>query len=58
MGEGTKEIQALNYDVAPELYQQIKAEAERLGIPIAGFMRMLAVQYFEKKNQGSNVEAK
>ena len=42
------EKETLNFDLPPELYAQIKAEADRLSIPIAGFMRMLAVQYFEK----------
>jgi hypothetical protein len=39
----------LNFDLPPELYVQITSEATRLGISTAGFMRMLAVQYFEKR---------
>jgi len=45
------ETKPLNFDISVELYDQIKAESDRLGLySIAGFMRMLAVQYFEKKN--------
>jgi hypothetical protein len=42
--------ETLNFDLPPDLYAQIKTEADRLTITVAGFMRMLAVQYFEKKN--------
>jgi uncharacterized protein (UPF0128 family) len=49
----------LNFDVLPDLYKQIEDEAKRLGISVAGFMRMLAVQYFEKRvevNSGNSRE--
>jgi hypothetical protein len=44
----------LNFDLPPELYFQITSESTRLGISTAGFMRMLAVQYFEKREIDSN----
>lgn len=37
----------LNFDVSKDLYGRIDAEATRLGIPKAGFMRQLAVKYFD-----------
>ena len=42
-------MKTLNFDVSPDLHRQIKAEASRLGIPAAGFLRLLAVNYFEKR---------
>lgn len=44
-----RQNKVMNFDINPDLYDQIKTEAERLGIPVAGFIRMLAVQYFERK---------
>ena len=39
----------INIDIPQELYDKAKEEAKRLGIPLAGFVRQLMVQYFEKK---------
>jgi hypothetical protein len=36
-------------EVPSELYEKSKEEATRLGISLAGFVRQLMVQYFEKK---------
>lgn len=41
----------LNYPIPFDLYVQVNAEADRLGISTAGFMRFLAVQYFDKRAQ-------
>jgi hypothetical protein len=42
---------ALNFDISPDLHKQIDDESTRLGISVAGFLRMLAVQYFEKRQE-------
>ena len=36
-------------EVPTELYDKAKTEAERLGISLAGFVRQLMVNYFEKR---------
>lgn len=39
----------LNMELPQELYDKAKAEAERLSISLSAFMRILIVNYFEKK---------
>jgi hypothetical protein len=36
-------------EIPPELYEKAKTEAERLGISLAGFIRQLLVNYFDKR---------
>ena len=39
----------LTVEFPQELYEKAQKEAARLGISLAGFIRQLTVQYFEKK---------
>jgi predicted DNA binding CopG/RHH family protein len=39
----------ISMELSPELLEKAKAEAERLGISFAGFVRQLMVNYFEKR---------
>ena len=44
-----EEKQVIIFEVPPELHAKVKAEAERLGISLSGFLRQLLVKYFEGK---------
>lgn len=39
----------LNIKIPSELYQKLQAESKRLGISMAGLVRMICNGYFEKK---------
>ncbi len=43
------EKQVLNFEISKELYEKAKLEADRLEIPLAGFIRQLIVKYFESQ---------
>jgi hypothetical protein len=46
-----------NFEAPTELYKLVAKEADRLGISIAGFMRMVAVNYFEKPQESKPEES-
>ena len=44
----------LNFDMTPELDALVEAEAKRLQVSKAAFVRMRLVEYFENKKGGDN----
>ncbi len=42
-----RQKQGIAFDMDRELYDKTVAEAARLGIPFAGFVRQLIVRYFD-----------
>ena len=39
----------LNIKIPSDLYQKLKDESKRLGLSMAGLVRMVCNEYFEKK---------